>query len=227
MESGTRMHSERISPSDDPRGFNLLKLFWQGKIGPAFWTITGLISLTANVILIVILLLVGKRLLAAKDLINEHLIGGLYYNFILMDRARIQTTVEVSDTIPVKFDLPVKTRTTVVLTEDTQISGTRVNLATGGLTISNAPADILLPAGTELPIALDITVPVDTSVPVNLTVPVDIPLNQTDLHTPFIGLQQVISPYYWQLASSPSTWQETQLCGSGLDWFCQWLTEAQ
>jgi hypothetical protein len=227
MESETGMHTERISPSDDQRGFRLLRIFWQGKIGPAFWTITGLISLMVNVILIVILLLISKRLFAAKDLVNDQLIGGLYYNFVLMDRARIQTTVQVSDTIPVKFDLPVKTQTTVVLTEDTQISGTRVNLATGGLTISNAPADILLPAGTQLPIALDITVPVDTSVPVNLTVPVDIPLNQTDLHAPFVGLQEVISPYYWQLASSPNSWQETGFCGSGLEWLCQWLTEAR
>ncbi|HZD55270.1 MAG TPA: hypothetical protein VE136_00995, partial [Anaerolineales bacterium] len=173
------------------------------------------------------LLLAGKRLFSAKDLVNEQLIGGLYYNFVLMDKARIKTTVQVSDTIPVKFDLPVQTETTVVLTEDTRISQTTVNLSTGGLTIANAPADILLPAGTRLPIALDITVPVDTSVPVNLTVPVDIALNQTDLHAPFIGLQEVVSPYYWQLASSPGSWWETPLCGPGLDWLCWWLTEAQ
>ncbi len=203
----------------------LTRVFWQGKIGPAFWTVTGAISLMVNVILVVILLLIGKRLFAAKDLINDQLIGGFYYNFVLMDRARIQTTVQVNDTIPVEFDLPVQAETNVRLTQDTRVLGARVNLATGGLSIANAPADILLPAGTELPVALNITVPVDTFIPVNLTVPVDIPLNETELHQPFIGLQEVISPYYWQLSSAPNSWQGTPLCGSGIDWLCKWLTD--
>lgn len=203
------------------------KLFWQGKIGPAFWTITGMISLSVNVILIAVLVLVGRQLFSAKNLINGQLIGGLYYNFVLMDQARIKTSIQVSDTIPVQFDLPVQTETTVILTEDTQITNARVNLATGGLSITNASANIVLPAGTELPVSLNISVPVDTTVPVNLTVPVDIPLNETDLHQPFIGLQEVISPYYWQLSSAPDSWWDTPLCRIGQDWLCIWLTETR
>jgi hypothetical protein len=124
--------------------------------------------------------------------------------------------------VPAKFDLPVETETTVVLKKDTSIRRARVTLTTGGLTITNAPADIILPAGTELPIKLNIVVPVDQQIPVNLSVNVDIPLATTDLHAPFIGLQNVVGPYYQLLKSGPSTLEET-VCGNDGSDFCKWL----
>jgi hypothetical protein len=171
----------------------------------------------------VILLVLGRQLFALKDLVNRQLVGGLHENFVLMDQARISTTVQVNDTIPVQFDLPVNTTTVVRLTENTRNRGATVNLTTGGLTIRNAPANIVLPAGTELPIALDIVVPVNTTVPVELTVPVEIPLNQTELHKPFVGLQNVISPYQGLLSELPGSWQETPLCAVDFG-LCDWLS---
>jgi hypothetical protein len=97
-------------------------------------------------------------------------------------------TITGAISIIVKFDLPVKTNTTVTLTEDTFIKGASVSLATSGLSIISAPTDITLPAGAVLPIALNI------SIPVNATVLVDIPLNQTELREPFNGLQNVLQP---------------------------------
>jgi hypothetical protein len=77
------------------------------------------------------------------------------------------------------------------------ITGALVTVNTGGLNINRARADIVLPAGTLLPINIQsLTVPVDQKVPAVLDVPVDIPLNQTDLHEPFVGLQKVVEPYY-------------------------------
>jgi len=70
-------------------------------------------------------------------------------------------------------------------------------------------------------------VPVDTVVPVQLTVPVDIPLNQTELHEPFVGLQQVISPYDQLLASTPDSWKETPLCTGWGGWLCRWVLGSQ
>jgi len=201
--------------------------FWQGKIGPAFRTIASLISLTVNVVLLIILILLGQQLFALKGLIAGQLVGGLHRNFVLMDQARIVSAVQVDDTIQVKFDLPVNTTTVVKLTEDTRIQGARVNLSTGGLTIRNAPANIVLPAGTDLPIALNITVPVDTIVPVKLNVPVDIPLNQTELHQPFVGLQEVIAPYDQLLAKLPNSWLETPLCAGWSGWLCRWMLETK
>ena len=206
---------------------DLSRLFWRGKIGPAFWTVASIISLSVNIILVVLLILVGKQLFALKGLVANQLVGGLYENFVLMDQARISTTVTVDDTIPVKFDLPVVTNTTVQLTENTRIRGATVNLSTGGLTIRRAPADIVLPAGTSLPISLNIVVPVDTTVPVHLTVPVDIPLNQTELHKPFAGLLNVVAPYGKLLGSTPDSWQDTPLCTPWTDWVCGWLINSK
>jgi hypothetical protein len=205
---------------------NLRRVLWRGKLGPAFWTTASLISICVNIVLLVLLVLIGKELFALKDLVSKQLIGGLYQNFIKMDQARITTTIEVNDTIPVVFDLPVQTNTVVVLTEATRIRGANVNLSTGGLSI-RAPANIVLPAGTELPVALNIVVPVNTSVPVKLTVPVDIPLWETELHEPFVGLQQVVAPYNDLLSSPPNSWRDTPLCDPQTGWLCPWLTGKQ
>lgn len=189
-------------------------------VGPTFWTITGLMSLVVNLILIIVVILLGSQLFTLKKTLRDELIGKLYHNFALMDRASIKTTIPVSTTVPARFDLPVETDTTVVLTRETTIRGARVSLATGGLSIFSAPTDIILPAGTQLPVHLSLVVPVDQSIPVNLDVSVDIPLNQTELHEPFIGLQQTIAPYYEMIDKIPGTWAEV-FCGIPPGGFCE------
>jgi hypothetical protein len=102
----------------------------------------------------------------------------------------------------------------VVLREPASINGARVTLNTGGLSINNAPADIILPAGTTLPVHLELVVPVQQTIPITLTVPVDIPLNQTELHEPFTGLQQVIAPFYWLLKPEWTSCKDVPVLGS-------------
>ena len=63
------------------------RAFWQGKIGPAFWTIASLLSLSINIILIVILLLAGRQIFSIKELTSGQLIGGLYYNSLACKRS--------------------------------------------------------------------------------------------------------------------------------------------
>jgi hypothetical protein len=206
------------------------KVFWQRKFAPAFWTVASVFSLTVNLILLVILIVIGRQLFALKDLVQEGLIGGLYHNFVLMDQARIQTTIMVNETIqvvdkiPVIFDLPLQQETVVVLVEDTTIPG-----ATVFLNNSAVKTTVVLPKGTPLNIALDLTVPVNTIIPVTLNVPVvlevpvDIPLNQTELHEPFTGLQEVVQPYQELLTSLPDRWEETPVCGPMTRWLCRWI----
>ena len=215
--------SELTDGSASKKGIKSRRWIWQGKIGPAFWTVACLFSLTFNLVLIVAVLILAKQVFGVKDVVEGQLIGGLYRNFVLMDDARITTTVQVHDEIPVRFDLPVVTNTTVTLTDDTRIRGVSINLRTGGLSITNAPANIVLPAGTKLPIALNITVPVSSTVPVNLTVPVDIPLNQTDLHEPFVGLQNVVSPFRQWMEKFPDSRDEVQMCIGWRANICDWL----
>ena len=197
------------------------KVLWQGKIFPAFWTITSLVSITVNVLLLVCLVVVGRYVFDLKSILKDDLIAGLYTNFMLMDEARIKTTIPIRTEVPAKFDLPLETDTTVILTEDTYIPKATVKLATGGLII-NAPADIWLPANTELPVHLSMVVPVDQKIPVELDVEVDIPLNKTDLHVPFLGLQAVLDPYYRLLWQIPESWQDI-ICGKEPSIICKKL----
>lgn len=197
---------------------------WRGKPVEAFWTVAALISITLNVILIVVLVLLARHVFALKAVVEDQLLAGLATNFQKMDAAVIRTTVVVEDTIPVQFDLPVafdlpiETETVVELTESVYIpNATVASLATGGLVIRNAPAAIVLPEGVELPVRLRlvvpvrVTIPVDTRIPVRLEVPVAIPLSETELHEPFVGLQEVVAPYQRLLGSLPNSWNEA-LC---------------
>jgi hypothetical protein len=161
-----------------------------------------------NVILLIVLFILGWKFFTWKKAITEDFVGGLYYNFILLDQATIQAAVEVKGSMPVQFDLPLNQKTTVRLTEATRIEGAQVTVRTGGLNIANAPADIILPEGTVLPVELDMVVPVDTTIPVQMSVPVNIPMRKTELHDPFVGLQDVVSPIYWWLYDLPDSWWE-------------------
>lgn len=170
--------------------------------GPALWNVASILSLTINVILIIVLIILAMSInslgLSVSSMLNmgTGLLSGLYGNFEKMDRAHITTDIAVQTTIPVKFDLQLNQQTNVVLSQDVTITNALVTVNTGGLNISRANTTIVLPSGTTLPVVLNLTVPVDTTVPVALNVPVDIPLNQTQLHEPFAGLQDVLKPIY-------------------------------
>jgi hypothetical protein len=173
------------------------------RIGPIFWTIASVISLLVNIgtviALIVVVQLLGgtKATLAFAQGQANGLLGGLYNNFVKMDAASIKTTIHVEKDIPVQFTLNVSGATDVTLSRDVVINGALVTVNTGGLNINNARANIVLPAGTILPIFIQsLDVPVDKTVPAILDVNVDIPLNKTELHEPFVGLQKVVEPYY-------------------------------
>jgi len=164
------------------------------------WTVGSVLSIGLNIFLCLGLLIAANQLFTIKKLIGADLLGGLLVNFVSMDQAHIQTTVQVHNVLPVKFELPISQDTQVTTTQPTYISGATVaSLSTGGLVIRNAPADIVLPAGTPLQVHLEMTVPVDTQIPVTLTVPVDIAIDQTELHAPLVGLKQALMPYYWLL----------------------------
>jgi hypothetical protein len=173
------------------------------KFLPAFWTIASILSLTVNLILVIILLLAWQMLGQISTLQTyglgeaSGLLGGLYTNFVKMDQANISTSIHVEKDIPVQFSLNVSGPTNVTLSQPVTISGATVWVQTGGLNIRDANATIVLPAGVVLPINIEsLVVPVDQKVPAILDVPVDIPLDQTELHEPFVGLQEVVKPWY-------------------------------
>lgn len=172
---------------------------------PRLWTTASVITLTINILLAIILIIlvisVYRLKLDMAKIMNAStsvmdLPGGLYENFEKMERANIQTNVVVNTSIPVKFDLQLNQQTNVVLSQDVTITNALVTVNTGGLNISRANTTIVLPQGTILPVNLALTVPVDQQVPVTINVPVNIPLKDTQLNDPFVGLQNVIKPLY-------------------------------
>jgi len=188
------------------------------RFGPPFWTIASVISLVVNLILIIALLVVwlnlqtlGISLSTALNMGNG-LLGGLYTNFEKMDRAHITTDIPVQTEIPVKFDLQLNQQTNVVLSQDVTINNALVTVRTGGMNITNALTTIVLPEGTNLPVFLNLTVPVDQKVPVTLDVAVDIPLEKTQLHEPFVGLQDVVKPFYCMLNPSALRMDNQPVC---------------
>jgi len=188
-----RAPEEVIAGTKETKGIKL-------DFGPPFWTITGILSLAVNAVLIAfllgLLLNVGTLNAAAMKKMGLDLVKGLYTNFEKMEVAHIRANIPVQTTIPVKFDLQLHQQTNVVLTESVEIRNATVTVQTGGLNIVNALTTIQLPKGTILPVELNLTVPVDTTVPVTLDVPVDINMSDTDLNVPFRDLQTVFRPYY-------------------------------
>jgi hypothetical protein len=191
------------------------------KFLPAFWTIASVMSLTVNIILIVVLLIMlqmfgavqGMQIYATNQ--ASGLLGGLYTNFVKMDQANIRTNIHVEKEIPVQFSLNVSGPTDVTLSRPVTINGALVTVQTGGLNIVNARATIVLPEGQVLPINIqNLVVPVDQKVLAVLDVPVDIPLDQTELHEPFVGLQKVVEPWYC-LIEPGATRDGLQVCSAG------------
>lgn len=173
---------------------------WRWKFLPAFWTIASVMTFTVNIVVLIVLLMLVQNRGSVNSIANgqaNQLLGGLYNNFVLMDQAHIRTNIHVEKQIPVRFDLNVSAPADVTLREDALIEGALVTVATGGLNIVNARARIVLPAGTPLKVNIGgLVVPVDQQVLAVLDVPVDIPLSQTELHQPFVGLQKVVEPWY-------------------------------
>ena len=164
----------------------------------AYWDVTTTISLIVNAILVGVLFIMYGQIRNLQTSVNttvNRLLGGLYGNFVKMDQASINTTIQVNAQIPLDFNLPVSQNTQVVLTSDVSIPKAHVVINTGVLNI-NAQATVTLPAGTTLPIALNLDIPVQTTIPISLLVPVNIPMNQTELHEPFTGLQTSLRPLY-------------------------------
>ena len=127
--------------------------------------------------------------------ILNNLLSGLHTNFEKLDRATIKTVIPVDAQIPLDITVPVQRTTQITLSETVSIPNARVVINTGGLNI-NSTASVTLPAGTPLTVNLNFDLPVQTTIPVHLDVPVNIPMADTELHEPFVGLQQVVEPIY-------------------------------
>jgi hypothetical protein len=184
------------------------------RFGPAFWTVTGVLSLLVNGALLAVLLILLRMLGGSQFAPGDSaagLLGGLYTNFERMDRASIVTVIPVDAQIPLSMAVPVQRTTEITLAQDVTISGARVRINTDALNI-DAPAEVILPAGTRLNVTLDFVLDVNNTIPVHLEAPVNIPLAQTELHEPFVGLQDVLRPLYCLVEPNALTLDGLPVC---------------
>jgi hypothetical protein len=163
-----------------------LKRFWN-----AFRDIAIIFSFAVNFFLIVLLLVISlpalRAAFALKAGLVEPLVYGLDDAFVGLGEATIDTTVQIDESIPITFmlpleqpltidfQLPIEQPTVVALTGPVPLNlPAQFNLPGGGGAI-NGSVSLSLPAGTRLPIQLDMDVPVQQTVPVRM----DVPVNQT------------------------------------------------
>ena len=194
---------------------------WRFKFLPAFWTIASVMSMVVNVVLIIIILILFqmfgqvRRMQGYASNQATGLLGGLYTNFVKMDEATISTTIPVDASVPLNITVPVQTTTQIALADSVTIPNAHVRIATGGLNI-DANAVVTLPANTPLTVKLDFPLQVQNSIPIHLDVPVNIPLNHTELHEPFVGLQKVVEPWYC-FVKPDATVNGLQVCSTSSD----------
>jgi len=172
----------------------------------AFKNFAIVFSFVVNFVLIIVLLLVAPIIIPIVSDVAVPIVGGLNESFIGMGAASITRTIEVSDTMPISFTLPLRESTIVTLTNEVQLGNipTSFVLPGGGGAIYGS-VTLALPAGLALPVELSVDVPVSQTIPVNLDVYVDIPLKETQLDAPFTQLQELFGPIDVLLRDLPSS----------------------
>ena len=183
-------------------------MFQNSRPWNAFKNFAIIFSFVMNFILLLGLLVAAPIILPIVDSVAKPLVGGLTDSFVQMGEASIVQTIVVEDEIPVVFQLPLDEQTNVQITSGVPLNVPATFVLPGGGGVINGNVSLVLPAGTELPVHLELTVPVSQSVPVNLAVDVDIPLDETELGTPFLSLQNLFIPLDRLLDSLPDSNQE-------------------
>ena len=169
---------------------------------PTFWTVGGILSILANLILLSMLISTGRSLGAfGAGGANGGALLSAYSSLEQLDQAHIRATIPVQTNIALDATVPVKSSTTITLAQDVYMEGAHVTINTALFNI-DAPANITLPAGTSLDVALDMALPLQTSVPISMDVPVDIAVRDTDLHGAIQGMKDALKPLL--CAASPS-----------------------
>lgn len=191
------------------------------KLFSAFINFCIIFSFLMNIILLGWVVNLNREKFELKRTLVGDVLGGIYLNIEALEQASIKTDLTVRKDIPVEFPLNIKQESEIILSEDTPVSGAIITISTGGLNIINAPADIILPAGTRLPVKLDLTVPVTTTLPVKFDVPVDILISDTELSGPITGIKEIIQPYLFSFMEEPMKWQEIPSC-KFFGFLCAW-----
>jgi hypothetical protein len=148
-------------------------------------------------ILLVVLFVAWRSapmLVGLKDGLACDTVTGLNTLLDDFEGAVITRTIEISQTIPVEFDLFLDKNLTVRMTEEVPLSRPATYVLPAGGGQINGTVYLELPQGQQLPIHMSMVVPVDQQLPVQMDVPVAIPLDETDLGGVIQQLRDLLAP---------------------------------
>ena len=161
-----------------------------------FWdaakTITLIVSMFIDLILIVAVVILANQVGALKMTLNS-VLGQLDSAFEGLGQAVISDTIKINQQVPVRFDLPLK-QDTVVTTQAPVPINTQATFSLGQFGSINGVVTLQLPPGTSLPVHLEMTVPVSNAIPVVFDQPVKIPLADRGLGPVVAKLRAALGP---------------------------------
>lgn len=180
------------------------------KIWSAFKNFALVFSFLVNLALVIVVLLLLPMVLPILNQGVKPIIVGLNQSFEEMNQASIKRTIEVNDSVPIDFVLPLDAQTNVTLTQQVPLRDipatfnlTYMTLGNGGVIEGTVSLD--LPSNLSLPVTINMDVPVNHDIPVELAVDVDIPLKETELEQPFNRLQNLFGPLSEQFKKLPES----------------------
>ena len=179
-----------------------------GPLWNAFKNIAIVFSFIVNIILVIVLLLAPDPVFMAKSQVAEPLLLDLDSAFAALGETRIESTVYITDTMAVVFDLPLNQTTQVVLVEPVPISAPATFIWPAGGGAIHGTVQLVLPQGLALPVSLNLMVPVNTTVPVVMQVPVVIPLAEAGMAPAIEQLRAVFSPLAGAVQDLPDSTEE-------------------
>lgn len=180
----------------------------------AFKNVATIFSFLVNFVLILILMLLVLNpdpIFVVKRDVAEPLLVDLDQAFAALGDTTIRTTVHITDTMPVVFDLPLNQQTDVILTQAVPLNVPSTFIFPGGGGAINGTVSLNLPQGQALPVALTMSVPVSTTVPVMMQVPVEIQLADAGMASAIEQLRAVFQPITRFVQSLPDTPEELLL----------------
>lgn len=179
-----------------------------GSVWSAFKNFAIIFSFAVNFVLVLVLLLSPGPLFMAKNQVAEPLLVDLDSAFAALGDTVITSTIGITDTMAVVFDLQLAQNTNVILTKPVPIQAPASFIWPAGGGAIHGTVQLVLPEGLALPVALNLIVPVNTTVPVVMSVPVEIPLAKAGMEDAINQLRAVFRPMTGILQSLPDTPQE-------------------
>jgi len=206
-QTPSRPEPEQATPQPEARPKRrVIPRLWN-----AFKNIAILFSFLVNIVLVIvvaILLLQADSIFSIKTEVAEPLLLDLDQAFAALAESTIQSTIYITDTIPVVFDIPLEQNTDVILTQPVPLNMPAQFMISGGGGTINGTVTMSLPQGQALPVVLRINVPVSTTVPVIVDAPVTIDVAEAGMGPAIEQLRAVFRPMTSFVQSLPDSAEE-------------------